>query len=301
MMIKKNRLSLILIIFLVQLTAVSAADIFSAQNVYEVGDAITVIVYDCPEGITTTANIEDYWAATGTINNGQWSDFFEIPSDFSDTGTTLTINGYCDEEVSTNICVNPDCGEVTENEPPEGVEEPPVPSPPDETPEEEDSSGSSSSGGSTRKSTPKGSGSFGDAIRGSKKEAKKPKKEVINLISPARPSFEKSIKIDPAPIEVEKNNFYLYAIAASIILILITFLFFRWKKHRAEPSAAPITPPPTTPEPQQPTTPTVEATPQPIDPKDIPAATPPEEATPEVQEPPATPEPQQEDDWYVRQ
>ncbi|GEM_PF-4702309 len=297
-MIKKNRLGLLLIIALVQLSAVSAADIFTSQNVYDLGDTITVIVYDCPESTTTTANIEDYWAATGTISNGQWADFFEIPSDFSDTGTTLTINGYCDEEVSTNICINPDCGEVTENEPPEGVEEPPVPSPPEETPEE-DSSGSSSSSGSTRKSTPKGSGSFGDAIRGSRKDAKKPKKEIANLISPARPSFEKSSKIDPAPIEVEKNNFYLYTIAASIILILITFLFFRWKKHRSEPSVAPITP-----EPQQPTTPAVEATPRPIDPKDIPAATPPEEATPEVQEPPATPEPQQpkqEDDWYVRQ
>jgi len=296
-MIKKNRLSLIIVLFLIQLTAVSAAGIFVSQDVYELGDTITAIVYSCPDGTYATASVEDYWAATGTINNGQWADFFEIPLNFPDTGMILTLNGYCEEEVSTNFCVNPGCGEVNENEPPEGVEEPPVPPPPEETPEDYSSSGGSSSSSSEKDKTST-AGTFGGAIRGSKVDVEKPKKKIINLISPARPSFEKSTVIDPAPIEVTKDNFYLYSIVASLLLIILVFVFIRWKKHKDDPNSAEIQPTPIHSESQPPIIPvesSKESIPQPID---FPDVTLPAEQTltPKEEE-----KPEEDDDWYVRQ
>jgi hypothetical protein len=97
------------------------------------------------------------------------------------------------------------------------------------------------------------------------------------------------------------------------MLIIIVFVFIRWKKHKDEPKSSEIQSIPIQSEPIQPITPVEspkESIPQPIDPKDIPTITLPVEQTPEVQENQETtsapqvtpPKPKEEDDdWYVRQ
>ena len=95
-------------IILVLSSSVFAAEISTDKQIYESGETIFVTISDCPDGTPVTANIPRIWASQGVISGGSWTTSYVIPSSF-DTGDDLDINGYCEEELSTTFCVNPDC------------------------------------------------------------------------------------------------------------------------------------------------------------------------------------------------
>jgi len=196
-------------IILVLSSSVFAAQISTDKQIYESGETIFVTISDCPDGTSVTANIPRIWASQGVISGGSWTTSYVIPSSF-DTGDDLDINGYCEEELSTTFCVNPDCEIAATNE-------------------GGDSSGGSSSSGSSSSST-SSSGSFDYSPT-----TNNVNKEVTTRSTPN--SNEAAAEVVNYNDD-SNDNTMMYVIAAVILIAIIAGGFYFYKKKKATQSGA---------------------------------------------------------------
>ena len=102
-----NKLVFTFLILSLSIFSVFAADLNTDKKNYNIGETIQITITDCQSSIAT-ANIPNLWADQGTPTSNIWETSFLVPNSIY-TGSLITINGYCDSKLSTQICINPNC------------------------------------------------------------------------------------------------------------------------------------------------------------------------------------------------
>tara|TARA_Y100000004_G_C8913578_1_gene412031 strand:+ start:697 stop:1293 length:597 start_codon:yes stop_codon:yes gene_type:complete len=102
-----NKLVFTFLILSLSIFSVFAADLNTDKKNYNIGETIQITITDCQSSIAT-ANIPNLWADQGAPTSNSWETSFLVPKSIN-TGSLITINGYCDSTLSTQICINPNC------------------------------------------------------------------------------------------------------------------------------------------------------------------------------------------------